>query len=574
MTDFGLSKCGMEPTDLTDSFCGSPEYMAPEIVLGRGYNYSIDFYTLGALLHEFLVGYPPYYDEDPEVIVKNIKTKDLKISLKLSKMMRVFLYSLLCKNPKQRTQNFGDIKTYKLFETYNWEAISEKTSLAPIPISLYSSNINDEFSSHAFRDNEPKKFRKKFEDFYYLSGSSVSLLMPQLNDYVSHRSNINSAKGLSITQSHENFSSSKRILQSMEILNSLKKSANQARSIERNFVKTENNNEDNGFFAELKKRLEANPHQGRSFIKSTENPESTTRKLFMSMLDSSTPANNNILNSKISEEDEILEKEFSDRKLNKKEKSNSRVLNTSSTRKMNSYQSEGNVLKGKLSPSEFTNLMKRLRGEKPNFQKMMGSFYGKFQKVQSLKEKFSGSKEREVMKTSKDYSDHFNSTIKNLTENSINEKSEFLHREKKGKTSKIQSIRPSLAMSNNFSGSKIKTEGREPIITALKNSKSTGNFKQIGIITPKDIRKSLEFISKKKSPNKGSALKTEGSKMKDLFDGLLPEKRGSVDRHTDYRRSKNLKTNTSESSLKVKSFNEILKGSNSLAGRLKSKAIY
>jgi len=61
LTDFGLCKTGMEVDELTDSFCGSPEYMAPEVVKRSGHNYGVDFYTLGALLHELVCGLPPFY---------------------------------------------------------------------------------------------------------------------------------------------------------------------------------------------------------------------------------------------------------------------------------------------------------------------------------------------------------------------------------------------------------------------------------------------------------------------------------------------------------------------------------
>ena len=46
------------------SFVGSPEYMSPEILLGSGYDYSVDYYTLGVLLFEMLVGLPPHYNEN------------------------------------------------------------------------------------------------------------------------------------------------------------------------------------------------------------------------------------------------------------------------------------------------------------------------------------------------------------------------------------------------------------------------------------------------------------------------------------------------------------------------------
>lgn len=72
LTDFGLSKIGMEEAELTDSFCGSPEYMAPEVLSRQGYNYSVDFYTLGAFLFELITGLPPFYASDTDTILQNI----------------------------------------------------------------------------------------------------------------------------------------------------------------------------------------------------------------------------------------------------------------------------------------------------------------------------------------------------------------------------------------------------------------------------------------------------------------------------------------------------------------------
>jgi len=64
LTDFGLSKMNFEEDDLSYSFCGSPEYMSPEMLGSCGHNRMIDFYCLGALLYEMLTGLPPHYNED------------------------------------------------------------------------------------------------------------------------------------------------------------------------------------------------------------------------------------------------------------------------------------------------------------------------------------------------------------------------------------------------------------------------------------------------------------------------------------------------------------------------------
>ena len=62
--DFGLSKPTEDSREVAFSFCGSPEYMAPEMLLKCGHNKLIDFYCLGALLYELVTGLPPYYTKN------------------------------------------------------------------------------------------------------------------------------------------------------------------------------------------------------------------------------------------------------------------------------------------------------------------------------------------------------------------------------------------------------------------------------------------------------------------------------------------------------------------------------
>ena len=57
--DFGISK-KLEPKTRTNSFCGTPEYFAPELIKQQGHDYQLDWWTLGVLTYEIIVGHPPF----------------------------------------------------------------------------------------------------------------------------------------------------------------------------------------------------------------------------------------------------------------------------------------------------------------------------------------------------------------------------------------------------------------------------------------------------------------------------------------------------------------------------------
>jgi serine/threonine protein kinase len=98
LADFGLVKPGLKKDDQRAfSFCGSPEYMPPEVIARKGHTVTADFYSLGALLYELITGLPPFYSRDPEKIYNATLKQPLVHFANFSPNLRSLFEGLLCK---------------------------------------------------------------------------------------------------------------------------------------------------------------------------------------------------------------------------------------------------------------------------------------------------------------------------------------------------------------------------------------------------------------------------------------------------------------------------------------------
>lgn len=102
ITDFGLSKEHMNKRQRTYSYCGSPEYMCPEMLKKAGHGRGVDFYSLGSLLYEMLTGLPPFYDQDKQKMHWSIQNEEVDVPNYVSFRARDLLIKLLDKNPEKR----------------------------------------------------------------------------------------------------------------------------------------------------------------------------------------------------------------------------------------------------------------------------------------------------------------------------------------------------------------------------------------------------------------------------------------------------------------------------------------
>ncbi|CAJ1353130.1 unnamed protein product, partial [Effrenium voratum] len=102
LTDFGLSKEGIQDNFSARSMCGTPEYLAPEILDKRGHGKAVDWYSLGALMYEMLTGLPPFYTRDREKLFERIRRGELTYPSYITSIAKNLLQQLLAGDPAKR----------------------------------------------------------------------------------------------------------------------------------------------------------------------------------------------------------------------------------------------------------------------------------------------------------------------------------------------------------------------------------------------------------------------------------------------------------------------------------------
>ena len=134
LTDFGLSKEGVHDKQIAKSSCGSVAYLAPEMLNRTGHGKAVDWYLLGVVFFEMLVGLPPYFSNNQEQIFKNIDNAQLIIPNFISKKGQNLIKNLLVKNPLERLGSKYDveeIKEHPYFEDVDWDKVYNREYRPP-----------------------------------------------------------------------------------------------------------------------------------------------------------------------------------------------------------------------------------------------------------------------------------------------------------------------------------------------------------------------------------------------------------------------------------------------------------
>ncbi|XP_064238526.1 serine/threonine-protein kinase Sgk2 isoform X4 [Aotus nancymaae] len=157
LTDFGLCKEGVEPEETTSTFCGTPEYLAPEVLRKEPYDRAVDWWCLGAVLYEMLHGLPPFYSRDVSQMYENILHQPLQIPGGRTVAACDLLQGLLHKDQRQRLGSKADIAgpaDLKHFDPeFTQEAVSKSIGCTPDTVAS-SSGASSAFLGFSYAPEE------------------------------------------------------------------------------------------------------------------------------------------------------------------------------------------------------------------------------------------------------------------------------------------------------------------------------------------------------------------------------------------------------------------------------------
>ncbi|KFP04393.1 RAC-beta serine/threonine-protein kinase, partial [Calypte anna] len=151
ITDFGLCKEGITDGATMKTFCGTPEYLAPEVLEDNDYGRAVDWWGLGVVMYEMTCGRLPFYNQDHERLFELILMEEIRFPRTLSPEAKSLLAGLLKKDPKQRLgggpRDAQEVMEHRFFAPIDWQEVVEKKLVPP-----FKPQVTSEIDTRYFDD--------------------------------------------------------------------------------------------------------------------------------------------------------------------------------------------------------------------------------------------------------------------------------------------------------------------------------------------------------------------------------------------------------------------------------------
>uniref|UniRef100_A0A671MAN4 Protein kinase C n=1 Tax=Sinocyclocheilus anshuiensis TaxID=1608454 RepID=A0A671MAN4_9TELE len=161
IADFGMCKENMLGENRATTFCGTPDYIAPEILLGQKYSFSVDWWSFGVLLYEMLIGQSPFQGDDEDELFESIRMDVPHYPRWITKEAKDLLEKLFERDPTRRLGVVGNIRGHAFFKTINWPALEKRDVSPPFKPKVKSpndcSNFDQDFLSEKPRLSQSDK---------------------------------------------------------------------------------------------------------------------------------------------------------------------------------------------------------------------------------------------------------------------------------------------------------------------------------------------------------------------------------------------------------------------------------
>ena len=166
LTDFGFAK---KIDGKTYTLCGTPEYLAPEIILNKGHGMPVDWWTMGILLYEMLVGIDPFSDDDPMMIYQKVIKGKIRFPKEMNKDAKSLIKHLLTADTTKRygclKNGVRDIINHSFFDGFPWRDFVFVKMKPPYIPNVKSDGDTSCFSSYPDSDSDTKEVPVEVDPF-------------------------------------------------------------------------------------------------------------------------------------------------------------------------------------------------------------------------------------------------------------------------------------------------------------------------------------------------------------------------------------------------------------------------